>query len=542
MKKISFFNRLTKACQILTEVTQGRWILGVLSTILPLLIMAIFGLVLAIQYDHTLMLSVAIALTFFPIAIPLYFLSPSQATQNPLSKNLSTNSPEDSLILPHSEWSQAEEQIWLESRIYIQQHLESGVEWSDIDQSVFHVLEVVAKAFDKSSLDFTIPEAMTLFEEIGRRYKTALSEHVPGIELIKISHLKAGIDTYTQYGDLANKVISAVVLANNVKNIYFNPLKAAIDIAKQQTSAAMSKDIFTHIEFKAKQALLEEVAEVSIDLYSGRFTLDATKLEITQIAKKDQSRIAAQISPVRVVFIGQTNAGKSRLINMLKNTISAEVDALPCTQNIAVHEFYFEDQAVHFVDTQGIDNNPSHQEELLHEMKNADLIVWVLKANQSARELDRQIDQQFSEYYLKSSNITRKKPEIIFTLNQIDRLKPTSEWQPPYDTDQANSAKSCSIQAALEYNQSLFNTSRILPISISEDKQSFGLDKLKEQLFDGIHHAIHVQRNRQKNEAIIRARSFKNQLSQFTKSTKKIVPKILKKANPFTETKSTDKK
>lgn len=529
MKKNNVFYKIKKICSVLTEITHGRWIFVLISAILPLLIMVIFGIVLAIKYDHGLALSLAIVLTLFPIAIPLAFISHAQKKELELNQ---ITQKDQAVVLLSSEWSEEEINIFERTQGYIKTLNLEQLAWKDLDSCVLQVLEQVAQGYQKKSLDFTIPEALTLFEEIGRRYKNVITEHLPGIELIKLSHLKSGIDIYSQYGELANQIISAALLANNIKNLYFNPLKAAVDIAKQHTSSSMSKEVFSALEYKAKSALLEEVAAVAIDLYSGRFTLNANALEL-ESENQDDHKKAHLLSPLKIAILGQTNAGKSSLINALKNEFTAETDLLPSTAATSIHPFVYQENEFHFIDLKGLDGESSSFENQLDEMKQADLILWVLKANQSAKALDVQLKEAFSAFYLNTKHISCKKPRIIAVLSHIDELPPRSHWCPPFDLTQPKNSKENTINEALAYNQALLKPDVILPLSIAINKPHFGLGALKEQLIIEMQNAINVQLNRRRNKAINKGKSVKHHLKQSVKAGKKIAPKAIKSAFSF---------
>ncbi len=525
MKKNKFIQKIKKICQILTQVTNGRWIFVFISAILPFFIMSLFGIILAIKYDHGLSLSLAIAFTLFPIAIPLYFFSHKEK----ITLNVNNMAKENtSLLSPSLEWSDEENKIWKDAQIYIQLHINQVLKWEDIDTCALKLLEKVAENYNKTSLEFTLPEALSLFEEISARYKKALIEHIPGCEFIKMSHLKKGMDFYTQYGDITGKVISAAMLANNLKNLYLNPLKAAIDITKQQTSSTMSKDFFACIEYKAKQILLEEVVTVAIELYSGRFIINTSNISINYIDEKDKKRKAPPLSPLRLVLVGQVNAGKSSLVNLLKNEFCAEVDALPSTENTLSYTFTYQDQNINLIDIKGLNGDNHSQNNQLQEMQHADLIIWLLKANQPARDLDIKLLHAFTQYYSDPKNISRKKPRIIAVLNHIDKLLPEIEYLSLFDLKKSKTKNKKRIKEAMAHNKSLLKPNIIMPLSIAENKPHFGFEAIKEHLMHEINKARNVQLNRHGNEKIKQNKSAKNNINQVINACKKTIPNVFK--------------
>ncbi|MCG9560922.1 50S ribosome-binding GTPase [Vibrio chagasii] len=536
MKKIKNLFRL------LAVLSSGRWGIALISAIFPSIIMMGFGLFLAIKYGYLLELSIAIAVSTLLFTIPLYISSRSSrnSTNSDAESNITdetqteslSHSIDDALVKASNEWSQAELSIWNDSKHYVRQQLVDDIEWGNLDQTGLQVLEFVAKKFGKKSLDFSIPEGLKLFEEVSRRYKVVVNEHIPGIEYLKVSYIKAGYEAYDKYGELGQKIFKAAIWGNHLKNLYLNPLKVISDLGREQATASMTKGVVDDMQYAAKQALLDEVAAVAIDLYSGRFSIEDEALKASGVSEVDEKRFAHELEPVRIVLVGQTSSGKSSIINALKEEMVAEVDVLPSTDSATVYNAFVDDNDVRVVDLQGLDGNAKTEAVMLKEMTQADVVLWVLKANQSARELDKQLKDKFDEFYDGPKNISRKQPIVITVVNQVDRLKPAEEWQPPYDLENPTSAKAKIIAQALEYNQTLLKPDIALPLAIAPEKVQFGLEALKQTLIEHIADANNVQRNRQRLEAINRGTSVKGQLNKAMKAGKKVAPSALKAATP----------
>ncbi|WP_373947830.1 GTPase family protein [Vibrio pomeroyi] len=525
MKKIRNLFRL------LAVLSSGRWGIALISAIFPSLIMMGFGLFLAVKYGYLLEMSIAIAVSTLVFTIPLYISSRSSreptysnASANSASEGEAGSSPKsadinhalvnDAMVKASDEWSQAELLIWNDSKHYVRQQLSSEIEWGNLDQTGLEVLEFVAKKFDKKSLDFSIPEGLKLFEEVSRRYKLVVKEHIPGIEYLKVSYIKAGYEAYDKYGELGQKIFKAAIWGNHLKNLYLNPLKVISDLGREQATSTMTKGVVDDMQYAAKQALLDEVAAVAIDLYSGRFSIEDESLRASDVSEVDEQRFAPELEPVRIVLVGQTSSGKSSLINALKQELVAEVDVLPSTDTSTVYKAFVDGNDVRVVDLQGLDGNAKTEALMLKEMTQADVVLWVLKANQSARELDKQLKVKFDAFYDDPKNISRKKPILVSVVNQVDRLKPVDEWQPPYDLGNPTSGKGKIIAQALEYNQTLLQPDIVLPLAIAPEKAQFGLDALRQTLLERIADANNVQRNRQRFEAMKRGTSVKGQLNK----------------------------
>ncbi|PMH11786.1 GTPase family protein [Vibrio splendidus] len=552
MKKIRNLFRL------LAVLSSGRWGIALISAIFPSIIMMGFGVFLAIKYGYLLEMSIAIAVSTLVFTIPLFISSRSSrdsssrssrrsSSKEPFSNKESDGLGEDAsesesqhnkadindaLVKASTDWSQKELSIWNDSKHHVRQQLMVDIEWGNLDQTGVEVLEFVAKKFDKKSLDFSIPEGLKLFEEVSRRYKLVVREHIPGIEYLKVSYIKAGYEAYDKYGELGQKIVKAAIWGNHLKNLYLNPLKVVSDLGREQATSSMTRGVVDDMQYAAKQALLDEVAAVAIDLYSGRFSIEDEALKASDVSELDEQRFAPELEPVRIVLVGQTSSGKSSLINALKQELVAEVDVLPSTDTSTVYNAFVDDNDVRVVDLQGLDGNPKTEALMLKEMTQADVVLWVLKANQSARDLDKQLKDRFDAFYDDPKNISRKKPIVVSVVNQVDRLKPVDDWQPPYDLENPTSTKAKIIAQALEYNHILLQTDIVLPLAIAPEKAEFGLDTLRQTLIERIADANNVQRNRQRLEAIKRGTSVKGQLNKAVKAGKKVAPSALKAATP----------
>ncbi|MEZ9840031.1 GTPase family protein [Vibrio sp. 10N.261.52.C11] len=544
MKKIRNLFRL------LAVLSSGRWGIALISAIFPSIIMMGFGVFLAIKYGYLLEMSIAIAVSTLVFTIPLFISSRSssrssnkESFSNKESGGLGEDTAEaesqhkkadinDALVKASADWSQKELSIWNDSKHHVRQQLMVDIEWGNLDQTGLEVLEFVAKKFDKKSLDFSIPEGLKLFEEVSRRYKLVVREHIPGIEYLKVSYIKAGYEAYDKYGELGQKIVKAAIWGNHLKNLYLNPLKVVSDLGREQATSSMTRGVVDDMQYAAKQALLDEVAAVAIDLYSGRFSIEDEALKASDVSELDEQRFAPELEPVRIVLVGQTSSGKSSLINALKQELVAEVDVLPSTDTSTVYNAFVDDNDVRVVDLQGLDGNPKTEALMLKEMTQADVVLWVLKANQSARDLDKQLKDRFDAFYDDPKNISRKKPIVVSVVNQVDRLKPVDDWQPPYDLENPTSTKAKIIAQALEYNHILLQTDIVLPLAIAPEKVQFGLDTLRQTLIERIADANNVQRNRQRLEAMKRGTSVKGQLNKAVKAGKKVAPSALKAATP----------
>jgi predicted GTPase len=524
-------NKIKQLFLLLAKMSGGRWGIAAVSTVLPIVVMIVFAIFLAIKYDYILVLSVTIAFSTLLVSVPLFIISRIDKN-NQDEVALANTQVEDGFVKVSAQWSQNEVLIWEKSKLKSRQLLAEKNEWSELDQVGLGILEFVANEFGKKALDFSIPEGLQLLGEISRRYKIVIKQYIPAVEMLKVSHLKESYAAYEQYGELGGKAVKIAIWANYAKNLYLNPAKFAADVIKDQSTSTMTKGLLENMQSQAKGALLDEVSSVAIDLYSGRFSFEEDEVVASAVVSLDVKRLAPALEPIRIVFVGQTSAGKSSIINILKEQLVAEVDVLPSTNNTTVYEAILDDIPIRVVDQQGLDGDIKTQRLMLAEMTQADLIVWVLRANQPARELDKTLKAEFDAYYANSKHISRKKAALVGVVNQVDKLKPIKQWQPPYNITKPTCAKAKIIKQALEYNQKVLKLDVMLALSIDPGKPSFGVEELNHTIIEAIANASNVQRNRQRVEAMKKGIGIRQQVKRALHSGKKLYPNILRSAAP----------
>lgn len=513
----------------LARLSGDRWSVAVLVCILPMLILMGFGIGLAIKYGYMLALSLSITLSVGLVFLMMFFAkvlaAKTQQTHRRQqgvedTEKVKSRGADDDLVTASPDWSNRERAIWQATKAYSRALLASDSDWVDMDKKVLLVFERVAKEYNKKSLDFSIAEGLKLIEEISRRYRLVLKEHIPVVEYLKISHLKSGYEAYDKYGDFGPVIVTVLKSLNYAKNIFINPAKAVSDFISQQFSSNMTKGLIDDMQLKAKEALLDEVASVAINLYSKRFRIEDLDVKPSPTLETDQAHVAAKLEPIRLVIVGQVGAGKSSLTNLLNGEFAVEVGVLATTSGITVCETQFGDAAVKIIDLPGLDGQAATEQLIFSELLKSDLVLWVVKANQPARELDNKFRQKIKQYYTQDKNISRKEPTIICIVNQVDMLNPVQDWQPPYELTDPSCPKSKIISQALAYNKEILTPDFTLALSISDTKPHFGVEDLKLLLNEQLLSAYNVQLNRNRKNAIHQGVKIREQARRVGRSTK----------------------
>jgi uncharacterized protein len=505
--------QLKNSYRLLSRLSHGFVPLMITAIFIPFIILAVFGAVSLFEKGQWLLFLGLSAVFCLVIFLPFLFLKQratkqrrfeqdqfkqSQAQDGSQQNTLTDDDFEKATVEPNAEWSEFDLQVWKKVNTTIQHKLDSDDEWGSLREHGFELASHVAREYAPNAtahdLAFTAPEFLLMVEEVSHRYRHFLKENIPFSEKIKLTTIKQGY-AHKDKMDTAKK-------AYDVYRIFRAVTPAGwIAEARSQIVGRLFDEVSADVQHRLKKTLLQEVVSVAIDLYSGRFKARDTELAGSDVVTKDRARVEPTIEPLRVAVIGQVSAGKSSVVNAVVGSMVAEVSAIPSTDSIHVHKCEVDGvDLIHLVDLPGIDGNAKTEALIVDQIANSDLILWVLKANQSARTLDTQLKAVIDHFYTQPKNRSRKKPQILALVNQVDRLQPVQDWQPPYNIEQPTTAKAKMIKAAVEYNQELLSPDHIIPVCVSEDKAAFNLDEIGVLLQFAYEDGVNTQLNRRRIE------------------------------------------
>jgi predicted GTPase len=386
------------------------------------------------------------------------------------------------LAQPSAGWNATERDAW--SAVLQIADTSTPLAFTELEPLVARAretVEIVAGRFhpetDEAWAQFTLPEFLLLTERLCRDIRRESLQHVPAVGTIRLGHLLWVHRQNRRYGVMARTGWQIGFGLWRIVRAALNPLQAA----GQETSGAFVESAVGVLSYRvrayATRLLVLEVGRAAIDLYAGRLTLSDD--ELVAARERDMAGTSKADGPVRIVLVGQVNAGKSSLLNALAQEIRGAVGPLPTTANAG--EFLLEvdgHPTVSLVDTPGFDERRESAAKLVAQAERADLILWVASATQPARRPDRERLDEVRSWA--REQLSRRAPPILLALTHVDELRPATEWAPPYDVTVPAGAKARTIRAAIEAAARALDVSvaAVVPIAMPPGRASYNLDAL----------------------------------------------------------------
>jgi uncharacterized protein len=360
-------------------------------------------------------------------------------------------------------------------------------------------IEAVARRFHPEAhtawARFSLPEALLLAERLCRDVRREALRHIPGVRAMRLSHLLWVQRQHERYSDVAHTGWRVGYGLWRVVRAVLNPLQAV----GQETSGMFVEKTAAVLSYRlrayATRLLVLEVGRAAIDLYSGRLALSDD--EVRAARERDMADMAPPLAPVRIVLIGQINAGKSSLVNAMAQEIRCAVGPVPTTSSAAEYLLELEGRpAVMLVDMPGIGEGSGTPPDLLAQAARADLIMWVASATQPARAPDRKGLDDFRAWA--KLQLARRAPPLLLALTHIDELRPAMEWTPPYDVIAPSGPKARTIRAAMDAAARTLDLAAdaIVPVAMPLGREPYNLDALWARIAGELDEAKLVQLDR----------------------------------------------
>jgi predicted GTPase len=440
--------------------------------VLPWLSLLALGIVWLWQGDHFWQWALG-ALLLALLALPLSWLVRRRA-------NAQARLALGDIGEPSHDWTLRERDAWSDVIAIADATAPSAfTEPEPLIDTARSTVEAVARRFHPEAPEawaqFSLPEVLLLVERLSRDVRREALRHIPGIRSLRLSHLLWVRQQHERFGPPARTLWRAGHAAWRLGRAILNPLPAAGREASNILVDRAAGDLSYRLRAYMTRLLVLEIGRAAIDLYSGRLALSPEEIRAAQ--ERDAAGSEEPIAPVRIVLIGQVNAGKSSLVNALAQEIRSAVGPVPTTSRVAEYLLTQEGRpAVSLVDMPGL-GGPAEQD-FLAQAERADLLLWVASAVQPARDADRKSLDELRAWA--GALRARRAPPVILALTHIDQLRPANEWMPPYDVGTPTGPKARAIRGAVDAAARSLDlpADAIVPIAMPPDRASYNLDAL----------------------------------------------------------------
>jgi uncharacterized protein len=404
------------------------------------------------------------------------------------------------LAAPSRGWNTVERDAWLEVLAIADATAPfSFTELEPLITSGQDIVEAVARRFHPAARTawarFSLPEFLLLTERLSRDVRREALRHIPAVRSMRLSHVLWMHHKNKRYGAAAQTGWRMGFGLWRVVRAALNPLQAA----GQETSGLFVENTTRVLSYRVRayftRLLVLEIGRASIDLYSGRLALSLEDLRDAR--ERDMVATAEAVVPIRIVLVGQINAGKSSLVNALAREIRCAVGPLPATSSATEHLLDLDGHpCVTIVDMPGFDDRKETASDLLAQAGRGDLVMWVASATQPARDPDR---KRFDELRAWSNaQLSRRPPPVLLALSHVDELRPAAEWTPPYDISTPVTPKARAIRAAVNAAARAFDfpEDAIVPIAMRPGCETYNIDALWTKIAAELDEAKLVQLDR----------------------------------------------
>ena len=216
--------------------------------------------------------------------------------------------------------------------------------------------------------------------------------------------------------------------------------------------------------------------------------------KIRQIIEEAVGRFENEQEDPCILILGATGVGKSSLINAIFGEKLRAVNTIQSTtREFSTHEYEIDGTKILITDSPGygeVSYDEQYSKAVVDEAKISHAVTLVLKADEKGYERDRQIIGSAS----KDPDFSLEKP-LLIALNQIDKIKPSREWNPPYEweapprDDASEKVRNIKEKVALVKDQfkaviGKRETIVIPTMSDAEEGSLFGIDIFKLTLFE----------------------------------------------------------
>lgn len=359
--------------------------------------------------------------------------------------------------------------------------------WQRCQQVVVAIAQVYHPEVKYPLLNIYVPQAYALMRGTVDAVDQWMQKLSPVLNQVTVGQAYQAYEVYQTLEPSARKLWQVWNWAQWV----LNPAAAVARQVSQRSSDRATQQLLVNLGQLLRETTLRNLGRQAIALYSSstlpptfaQATAQATAQPTAQTtptlpkAKTDTLRhilaqaepvAAVEQTPVNILLVGRTGAGKSSLINTLFQAERAKVDVLPSTDEICSYHWVGQTgESLTLWDTPGYEqvNRADYRDQVLNYASTADLVLLVTPALDPALQMDAD--------FLRDMAASVPDLPVIAVVTQVDRLRPLREWAPPYDWQWGDRPKEVSMREATHYRAERLGDwcDRVVPL-VTRDAQT----------------------------------------------------------------------
>ena len=461
---------------------------SILIIVAPMLVLSVFGLVHIINGYGVWYAVALLAYVVAMVVLRQLFRWRRSAGVDPVE--------DQSALLADKSWGQFERQVFDTVNTGIRERTQVLQNWDEgmigMGREITEEVAALMSNGKRDTLDVTIPELLGLLEQVNRDCREF-------VRLAVISTILRQISVNNILWVLRNRhrMSNAVQHGNRlfaILGMAINPPAGAVRMLGLLIDDKSMEYLSEEFQIELQRRIMCYVAAKSVDLYSGRFKVEAPLAEL---------RTASE--PVKILLFGQTGAGKSALQAAL---LSARGTAAHGTAGHGSGRIALNGVQCSLLEAPGIGRgfDPQHRPrglrrllrrasresgagEVSEPLLQCDMVVWVVRADQPARTADAVRLAVFRRLY--DDRQWRLVPPLLVAVTHVDSPALIRSW--PSD-GLLSPAQNLKINEAVRCVDEIFSGHSVVPVKTSAPV--WGLDELVGAMSAALPDACHAQNNR----------------------------------------------
>ena len=491
-----------------------RYGVAMLALLIPLLTIIGFGVFALSQHEHRL--TILFSLSAMSVILFLFYKYLSRAKNSSLPSEISSLS--DDLSEPSPLWGDSELALWMRAKGVIKERLIEDDDFSTVfSQHTIFLSDYISSEMGlRSRYQITTIEMLNLIVELSSRYRKALRKNIPLVEEITINKV---IDYFQIGSKIVDHSVKAKPFISPIWQVFSylrNPGGQLLEDGIKHITGSENESIASLLGkaavLKVKFLFLQELTACLIHLYGGHFQIARDEVGLSKISELDETQLGIEKESLRIVIAGQVSSGKSSITNMIAGELLAEEDPLPSTNKCNVYKVTIDQKLdLRLVDLPGLDGSKEFEQTTFDEVLQADLVIWVLKANHPARNLDKQLLDKLLAYY-RDNNATKKRAPVIAIGSQFDTLVEMSD-QGALSLSLNNGQQELG-ERLINHIRSIFDFDDVVLIGKTTNHEYFGISDLKEKLVVNSERAFMSQLERRRRDSTEKNGSYFKQIKR----------------------------